>query len=82
MPHDRQAVDALLATACSRLLNAASKLNLMRELHRSGCERAYWLTAVDLGEDLQIGGHAITEAHRLLLAEMPIFIAEKGGLPN
>lgn len=82
MPHDRKSVDALLAAAVSRILNAGYALNRMRELHRQQLDIDYWRAAVDLGEHLTIAGGAIAEAHRLMLADVPLFIPEKGGLPN
>ncbi len=83
MPHDRQTVDALLATAVSRLLNAAAVLNQMRELHRQDRDVEFWSAALGLGAHLTIGGHCIIEAQRLMLADIPtITLPPEGGLPN
>lgn len=82
MPHDRKSVDALLAAASSRMLNAGAVLNRMREMHRQGDDTAYWRLALDLGEHLNIGGAALTEAHRLLRKDVPIYVPDQGGLPN
>jgi hypothetical protein len=82
MPYDPKAVDALLAAACSRLLNAGALINQMRVLHAQGREEDYWRVAIDLGTHLTVGGDALTEAHRLMLRDVPVFVAGKGGLPN
>jgi len=64
-------IDALLATSCSRLLNAAALIDQMRRYAQAGQLDAYWATAVILGEHLQIGGHALVEANGLLLGPRP-----------
>lgn len=80
--YDRKAVDALLTTAYSRMLNAGYMLNQMRELHRQGRDIEYWRVAIELGEHLTVGGHAIGEAHRLMMAGVSMFVPPKGELPN
>jgi len=75
-------VDALLATTCSRLLNAAAMVNRMRDMHANDCEEMYWWQANRLGEELSVAGHALTEAHRILLADMGISIPREGGTIN
>jgi hypothetical protein len=82
MPHDPKAVDALLGASCSRMLNAAYKINQMRELYGQGKQIEYWRLARDLAEDLTVGGHCLTEAHRLQIADMPVFAQPEGGLLN
>ncbi len=80
MPNDKTPVNALLATACSRMLNAAFTLNQMRELIRQDRETEYWQQANVLAEHLTVGGHAITEAHRILLADCPVLCSDGRGL--
>jgi methionine synthase I (cobalamin-dependent) len=77
-----QSVDALLATTCSRLLNAAAKVNEMRILHQQQNVLAYWQLATVAAEQLTVAGHAITEAHRILLAKQGLAIGQDGGLIN
>lgn len=60
-------VDALLATACSRTLQAGALLNHMRSLLSQGREMDYWRTAQTLAEHLSVAGHSLTESHRILL---------------
>ena len=60
-------VDALLATACSRLLNSAALLNHMRLMHKQGRMADYWTVAVNVGHHLTVAGHSITTAHNKLL---------------
>jgi hypothetical protein len=73
-PQSREArkVDALLATASSRLLNAGALLNHMRLLHEQGNEIDYWRMAVQLGEHLTVGGEALDDAHKFLLGRIGI----------
>jgi hypothetical protein len=73
-------VDAMLATACSRLLTAGAVANQMRELNRQAAQMDYWRAAVVLGEHLTVAGHALTEAHRVLLGAQGIVIQQDGGL--
>lgn len=82
MTEQQKKVDAYLAMACSRLLNAGYVLNRMRELNRQDLPLDYWRQAVTLGDHLTVGGHALTEAHRILLAEQGISMQTEGGLVN
>lgn len=75
-------VDSLLATTSSRLLNAAAMVNRMRDMHNNNLEENYWWQANRLGEELQVAGHALTEAYRILLANMGIFVPREGGMIN
>jgi hypothetical protein len=71
----KRTVDAMLATACSRLLHAAHAVNSMRETHRRlGNVDAYWRESMDLCEHLAIAGHALTEAHRAMLSDLSLAI--------
>ncbi len=79
MPDDRKTVDELLATACSRLLQAGALLNRMRVLHAQGRGDDFWRAAVDLGRDLTVGGNALTEAQSRMLAAEPFFVRMKEG---
>ena len=67
-------VDALLATACSRLLQAASTVDSMRRMHLAGENEKYWLLAKLLGEHLEVAGATLTQAHAELLGRMGIAI--------
>lgn len=74
-------IDALLATACSRLANAAYAVNRMRELQRAGQREQYWRELIGLHEHLCVGGEAILEANRIQLAREGIMSqAQQGGL--
>jgi hypothetical protein len=75
-------IDAMLATAVSRLMSAGAVVNLMRELNRQEQPLAYWRAAVDLGEHLTVAGHTLTEAHRMLMARQGIAVQTDGGLIN
>jgi hypothetical protein len=77
--HDKKSVDALLATACTRMLRAGNLLNQMRALQLQNRDEDYWRTAVQLGEHLTVGGHAIEEAHRILMAKIGIALQGNGG---
>lgn len=70
-------VDALLATACSRLLNSAALLNHMRLMHKQGRMNDYWTVAVNVGHHLTVAGHSITTAHNKLLG--PAAAAQQKG---
>jgi methionine synthase I (cobalamin-dependent) len=77
-----QSVDALLATTCSRLLNAVAMVNEMRMLHQQQNVLAYWQVATVAAEQLTIAGHTITEAHRILASKQGLVIEQDGGLVN
>jgi hypothetical protein len=78
---DAKTIDAMLATACSRTLNAAFKMNRMRDLLRAGMVEHYWREMIALHEDLVVGGNAILEANRIQLSREGIMSqAEQGGL--
>lgn len=72
-------VDALLATAASRLLNSAALLNHMRHLRAQGRMNDYWTVAVTVGHHLTVAGHSITTAHNKLLG--PAAAAQQNGGP-
>jgi hypothetical protein len=75
-----KSVDALLATTCSRLLNAAAQVNTMRVLHQQQDALGYWKMATVAADNLTIAGCAMTEAHRILLAQQGIAIQQGGEL--
>jgi len=82
MPENAKNVDALLATACSRLLNSAAIISHMRVLHGHGSDSDYWCQNEVLAEHLIVAGRPITEAHGILLAKQGIVLQMPGGLPN
>jgi hypothetical protein len=72
-------VDALLAAACSRFLNAGALINHMRVLRSKGSMDEYWRAALKLADHLHIAGHSLTTAHEKLLGPAARQI---GGLIN
>jgi hypothetical protein len=73
-------VDAMLATAVSRLLKAAAATRQMRELNRQDLNHAYWKQAVNMGEHLFVAGHTVNVANLILAAEQGIPLQADGGL--
>jgi hypothetical protein len=81
MPHDRKSVDALLATASSRLLRAAAGINLMREGMRQGRPDMICRGAMEMQQHISVAHFALDQASPHVAAEQFV-IPEKGGLPN
>lgn len=88
MSDEQRSVDALLATACSRLLHAGEMVHQMRDLHQEGSRELYWYAVERAAEHIGIAAHAFNEAQAILLRDLgvklPPDIAAQlpGGLPN
>jgi len=82
MSHDKKSIDALLATAASRMLNAGALIDGIRKLHAANLDEEYWRTLLVIADDLTIGGHALTEANKLLLANAGINTQTARGWTN
>jgi esterase/lipase superfamily enzyme len=75
-------VDAMLATACSHLLQAGELAHQMRALQREGSTERYWHTAERVAEHLALVNHCFHEAHAIRLAEIGLQLPTQmqGGL--
>jgi hypothetical protein len=87
MSEKQRNVDALLATACSHLLQAGELAHQMRTLHREGSRERYWYTVERSAEHLAVANHCFSQAHCIMLAEMGLdvtanTVALPGGLVN
>jgi hypothetical protein len=79
MDDSKRAVDSLLAVACNRTQQGAGLLSQLRLLHDRDLLHEYALVAIELGEAMTVAGHALEEAHRLLLLRQGVLQPEKGG---
>ena len=64
-----EAIDALLATACGRLSDAAALVNRMRHMAKSGNMYAYWSTCLNVADTLSGCSEMIRQAHAILAPE-------------
>jgi hypothetical protein len=83
----QKTVDRLLAVGAARMLLSGEMMQQMRILAAAatdGPDERYWRLANQLAEHLAVGGHCLTESHRILLAEMGITLtgAAAGGWKN